>query len=130
MKKFLSFIFVIFLFSIGYAQLAVPTLYSPNNNSTNMAVTQRLCVTKISGASYYEIELDTTPNFNSALKRTLNAGSYNSSYGYYYVLLAGEMREHDRYFWLVGCVVFHDARCADALLSEQQFHQHGCDATT
>ena len=98
MKKFLSFVFVIFLFSIGYAQLAVPTLYSPSNNSTNMAVTQRLCVTKISGASYYEIELDTTPNFNSALKRTLNAGSYNSSYGYYYNSVSN-LLYGTKYYW-------------------------------
>ena len=102
MKKFLSFIFVIFLFSIGYAQLAVPTLYSPNNNSTNMAVTQRLCVTKISGASYYEIELDTTPNFNSALKRTLNAGSYNSSYGYYYNSVSN-LLYGTKYYWRARC---------------------------
>ena len=102
MKKFLSFVFVIFLFSIGYAQLAVPTLYSPSNNSTNMAVTQRLCVTKISGASYYEIELDTTPNFNSALKRTLNAGSYNSSYGYYYNSVSN-LLYGTKYYWRARC---------------------------
>ena len=98
MKKFLSFVFVIFLFSIGYAQLAVPTLYSPSNNSTNMDVSQRLCVTKVSGANYYEIELDTTSNFNSPLKQTLNASSYNSSYSYYYTIV-NNLLYGTKYYW-------------------------------
>ena len=102
MKKFLSFVFVIFLFSIGYAQLAVPTLYSPSNNSTNMAVTQRLCVTKISGASYYEIELDTTSNFDSPLKQTLNADTYYSYSSYYYTTVSN-LLYGTKYYWRARC---------------------------
>ncbi|MBR0054227.1 MAG: hypothetical protein IJP65_02840, partial [Bacteroidales bacterium] len=102
MKKFLSFIFVIFLFSIGYAQLAVPTLYSPNNNTTNMDVTQRLCVTKLSGANYYEIELDTTSNFDSPLKQILNADTYYSYSSYYYTTVSN-LLYGTKYYWRARC---------------------------
>ena len=102
MKKFLSFIFVIFLFSIGYAQLAVPTLYSPNNNTTNMDVTQRLCVTKLSGANYYEIELDTTSNFDSPLKQILNADTYYSYSSDYYTTVSN-LLYGTKYYWRARC---------------------------
>ena len=84
--------------NVLFAQLTTPQLYSPSNNSTNMDVSQRLCVTKVSGANYYEIELDTTSNFNSPLKQTLNASSYNSSYSYYYTIV-NNLLYGTKYYW-------------------------------
>ncbi len=88
--------------NVLFAQLTTPQLYSPSNNSTNMDVSQRLCVTKVSGANYYEIELDTTSNFNSPLKQTLNASSYNSSYSYYYTSVSN-LLYGTKYYWRARC---------------------------
>ncbi|MCR4857178.1 MAG: T9SS type A sorting domain-containing protein, partial [Bacteroidales bacterium] len=62
----------------------------------------RLSVTEITGSNYYEIELDTTPDFNSALKRTLNASSYNSSYDYYYNSVSN-LLYGTKYYWRARC---------------------------
>jgi hypothetical protein len=86
----------------NFTTRAVPQLYSPSNNSTNMAVTQRLCVTQLSGSNYYEIELDTTSNFDSPLKQTLNASSYNSSYSYYYTSVSN-LLYGTKYYWRARC---------------------------
>ncbi len=103
MKKFA---FLMLLLCAGmnvlFAQLTTPTLYGPSNNTTNMDVSKRLCVTKVSGANYYEIELDTTSNFNSPLKQTLNASSYNSSYSYYYTSVSN-LRYGTKYYWRARC---------------------------
>ncbi len=88
--------------NVLFAQLTTPQLYSPSNNSTNMAVTQRLCVTQLSGSNYYEIELDTTSNFDSPLKQTLNASSYNSSYSYYYTSVSN-LLYGTKYYWRARC---------------------------
>ena len=103
MKKFA---FLMLLLCAGmnvlFAQLTTPQLYSPSNNSTNMAVTQQLCVSQLSGSNYYEIELDTTSNFDSPLKQTLNASSYNSSNSYYYTTVSN-LRYGTKYHWRARC---------------------------
>ena len=86
----------------NFTTRGVPQLYSPDNNSTNMAVTQQLCVSQLTGSNYYEIELDTTSNFNSPLKQTLNASSYNSSYSYYYTSVSN-LRYGTKYYWRARC---------------------------
>ena len=81
---------------------ARPLLYSPNNNTTNISITQRLCVQQFTGSNYYEIELDTTSNFDSPLKQTLNASSYNSSYSYYYTSVSN-LLYGTKYYWRARC---------------------------
>ncbi|HHU47239.1 MAG TPA: hypothetical protein GXZ40_05000, partial [Bacteroidales bacterium] len=54
-----------------------PTLSSPSNNAMNQNPNVTLSWNSISGISYYDYVLDTTPNFNSPL---LLAGSRSSSY--------------------------------------------------
>ena len=98
----------------NFTTRAVPQLYSPSNNSTNMAVTQRLCVTQLSGSNYYEIELDTTSNFDSPLKQTLNASSYNSSYSYYYTSVSN-LRYGTKYYWRARCAHSADTSCWSAV---------------
>ena len=103
MKKFAFFIFLLCAgMNVMFAQIAAPTLYGPSNNTTNMDVSKRLCVTKVSGANYYEIELDTTSNFNSPLKQTLNADTYYSYSSYYYTTVSN-LLYGTKYYWRARC---------------------------
>ena len=67
-----------------------------------MAVTRQLSVSVLTGSNYYEIELDTASNFDSPLKQTLNASSYNSSNSYYYTTVSN-LRYGTKYYWRARC---------------------------
>ncbi|HPY80865.1 MAG TPA: hypothetical protein PK548_03380, partial [Bacteroidales bacterium] len=76
-------------------RLTAPTLSSPSDNAINQNPNVTLSWNSMNGVSYYDYELDTTPNFNSPL---LLAGSRSSSYSYFITsnLLFGKT-----YYWRV-----------------------------
>jgi len=73
---------------------SVPVLASPANNSTNVSLTPTLIWNTSSNASYYRIELSTTPNFiNITDSATINTTQY--------IVPNGKLNSTTTYFWRV-----------------------------
>ena len=68
------------LLSTAWAQLAAPTLSSPANNLTDAYVRQTLQWTRITAATGYTIQIDTSADFNSpSLQSFSQAGATSST---------------------------------------------------
>ena len=94
MKKTLIISVLLLLFAINSMALNAPTLSSPNNNLENCYSRIAFSWSSVSGASYV-LEVDTCPEFNSALLRHISVTStsrteYNFLYGttYYWRVMA------------------------------------------
>ena len=94
MKKTLIISVLLLLFAMNSMALNAPTLSSPNNNLENCYSRIAFSWSSVSGASYV-LEVDTCPEFNSALLRHISVTStsrteYNFLYGttYYWRVMA------------------------------------------
>ena len=92
MKKTLIISVLLLLFAMNSMALNAPTLSSPNNNLENCYSRIAFSWSSVSGASYV-LEVDTCPEFNSALLRHISVTStsrteYNFLYGttYYWTI--------------------------------------------
>ena len=94
MKKTLIISVLLLLFAMNSMALNAPTLSSPNNNLENCYSRIAFSWSSVSGVSYV-LEVDTCPEFNSALLRHISVTStsrteYNFLYGttYYWRVMA------------------------------------------
>ena len=75
------------------------SLSSPANGATEVALKPYLYVKWTNGVSYYQIELDSLPTFDSPGKRTMMANITDSYYNYYKV--TDSLDRGTTYFWRV-----------------------------
>ena len=75
------------------------SLSSPANGATEVALKPYLYVKWTSGVSYYQIELDSLPTFDSPGKRSMMANITDSYYNYYKV--TDSLDRGTTYFWRV-----------------------------
>ncbi|MDL2262490.1 T9SS type A sorting domain-containing protein [Bacteroidales bacterium OttesenSCG-928-I21] len=83
-RFFLCLAVLVVSFSITFADIVSPTLYSPDNNATSQDVSLSIRCYTIAGSNSYVFECDTSPQFNSSLLysgEVLHGSSSNSYRG-------------------------------------------------
>lgn len=85
----------------SFSTISNPTLKSPADSLTNTDVTVQLAANKVDGCTNYIWEADTTPLFNSHLKKSQLSMQYKGQLNAY-IHNMGNLNFNRRYYWRVA----------------------------